>query len=91
MQRFVWRNIINLLPKSENLSIINVFFANSAPDGCYMEIDGMDQSKTNLPHWPNMPKNIKKDLLMQIHVTGVRYSDGRKKRYLFVYKHFCIL
>ena len=54
------------------------FLANSAPDGFYMEIDGMDQSKTNLPHWPNMPKNINKDLLMQIHITGVRYSDGRK-------------
>ena len=26
------------------------FLANSAPDGFYMEIDGMDQSKTNLPH-----------------------------------------
>ena len=55
------------------------FLANSADDGFYMEIDGMDQSKTNLPHWPNMPKNINKDLLMQIHVTGVRYSDGRCK------------
>ena len=54
------------------------FLANSADDGFYMEIDGMDQSKTNLPHWPNMPKNINKDLLMQIHVTGVRYSDGRQ-------------
>ncbi len=53
------------------------FLANSTPDSFYMEIDGMDQSKTNLPHWPNMPKDINKDLLMQIHVTGVRYSDGR--------------
>jgi hypothetical protein len=35
-----------------------------------MEIDGMDQSKTNLPHWPNCPKDNNKDLLMQIHVTG---------------------
>ena len=54
------------------------FLANSAHGGFDMEIDGMDQSKTNLPHWPNMPKNINKDLLMQIHVTGVRYSDGCK-------------
>ena len=52
------------------------FLANARGD-FYLEIDGMDQSKTNLPHWPNMPKNINKDLLMQIHVTGVRYSDGR--------------
>lgn len=50
---------------------------NEDPDSFYMEIDGMDQSKTNLPHWPNCPKDINKDLLMQIHVTGVRYSDGR--------------
>ena len=62
------------------------FLANSADDGFYMEIDGMDQSKTNLPHWPNMPKNINKDRLMQIHVTGVRYSGGRKNDvYVYLY------
>jgi len=37
----------------------------------------MDQSKTNLPHWPNRPKEINKYLPMQIHETGVRYCDGR--------------
>ena len=46
-------------------------------DMFYMEIDGMDQSKTNLPHYPNQPKDVNKDLLMQIHVTGVRYSGNR--------------
>lgn len=46
-------------------------------DWFYMEIDGMDQSKTNLPHYPNMPKNVNKDLLMQIHVTAVRYVGSQ--------------
>ena len=66
------------------------FLANCADDGFYMEIDGMDQSKTNLPHFPNMPKNVSKDLLMQMHVTRVRYSDGRPNDiYVLVYKHIC--
>ena len=50
---------------------------NTESGNFYMEIDGMDQSKTNLPHWSSYPKDINKDLLMQIHVTWVRYGDGR--------------
>lgn len=51
----------------------------------YFEIDGMDQSKTNLPHWPNPPKDVNKDLLMQIHVTAARYADGRPAD-IYMYK-----
>ena len=54
------------------------FRIKGSDDDLYFEIDGMDQSKTNLPHWPNTPKDVNKDLLMQIHVTAVRYADGRQ-------------
>ena len=54
------------------------FRIKASEDDLYFEIDGMDQSKTNLPHWPNTPKDVNKDLLMQIHVSAVRYADGRQ-------------
>ena len=60
------------------------YFCNNDLDNFYFEIDGMDQSKTNLPHYPNLPKDVKKDLLMQIHVTGVRYcNDTAADIYLY--------
>ena len=40
----------------------------------FMEIDGMDQSKTLLPHYINPPKNIDKDLLFNFHITIVKYG-----------------
>ncbi len=40
----------------------------------FMEIDGMDQSKTLLPHYINPPKNIDKDLLFNFHITVVKYG-----------------
>ena len=58
------------------------------PDNFYIEIDGMEKSKTNLPHWPNCPKDINKDLLMQIHFTGFRYIDGRPADILFYTSRF---
>jgi hypothetical protein len=64
------------------------FFCCNDPDNFYMEIDWMDQSKTNLPHYPNCPKDINKDLLMQIHVTGVRYCDGRPADIYLYTSHF---
>ena len=38
----------------------------------YFEIDGMDQSKTLLPHYVNAPKNINKDILFDFHITTVK-------------------
>jgi len=38
----------------------------------YFEIDGMDQSKTLLPHYVNAPKNIDQDLLFDFHITAVK-------------------
>ena len=38
----------------------------------FMEIDGMDQSKTLLPHYINPPKNINPDLLFNFHITVVK-------------------
>ena len=38
----------------------------------YFEIDGMDQSKTLLPHYVNAPKNINKDILFDFHITVVK-------------------
>ena len=58
--------------------------AETNEDSFYMEIDGMDQSKTNLPHYPNLPKNVNKDLLMQIHVTAVRYV-GNQPPDIYIY------
>lgn len=32
-------------------------------------IDGMDQKKTAIPHWPSPPKNVDKDCLLKVHVV----------------------
>ncbi|KAL3701108.1 hypothetical protein R1sor_019130 [Riccia sorocarpa] len=33
-------------------------------------IDGMDQKKTAIPHWPSPPKNVDKDSQIKVHVVG---------------------
>ncbi len=38
----------------------------------FFEVDGMDQSKTLLPHNVNAPKNVDKDLLLNFHITTVK-------------------
>jgi len=38
----------------------------------FFEIDGMDQSKTLLPHNVNTPKNIDQDLLFNFHIIVVK-------------------
>ncbi len=38
----------------------------------FFEVDGMDQSKTLLPHYINAPKNVDKDLLLNFHVTTIK-------------------
>ena len=38
----------------------------------FFEVDGMDQSKTLLPHYVNAPKNVDKDLLFNFHITAVK-------------------
>ena len=38
----------------------------------FFEMDGMDQSKTLLPHYVNPPKNIDPNLLFDFHITAVK-------------------
>jgi hypothetical protein len=38
----------------------------------FMEIDGIDQSKTLLPQYINPPKNINPDLLFNFHIPDVK-------------------
>ena len=57
------REFVNLQKiKSRNLEE-NLFF---------FEFDGMDQSKTLLPHYVNAPKNLDKELLFDFHITAVK-------------------
>ncbi|KAL3696719.1 hypothetical protein R1sor_010795 [Riccia sorocarpa] len=39
-------------------------------------IDGMDQKKTAIPHWPNPPKNVDKDNQIKVHVVGALLFNG---------------
>ena len=38
----------------------------------YLEIgiDGMDQKKTRLSHWPRVPKSVDESCLIQLYVVG---------------------
>ena len=38
----------------------------------FFVVDGMDQSKTLLPHYVNTPKNVDKDFLFNFHITAVK-------------------
>ena len=39
-------------------------------------IDGMDQKKTRLPHWPRPPKSVDESCLLQMHVVGCLIFHG---------------
>ena len=39
-------------------------------------IDGMDQKKTRLPHWPRTPKSVDESCLLQMHVVGSLVFHG---------------
>lgn len=39
-------------------------------------IDGMDQKKTRLPHWPRPPKSVEESCLVQMHVVGCLVFNG---------------
>lgn len=45
------------------------------PDTFFVQIDAMDQSKTILPHWSQYCKDAKKQLLLHIHLTCVKYCN----------------
>ena len=38
----------------------------------FVEVDGIDQSKTLRPQYVNAPKNVDKDLLFNFHITTVK-------------------
>ena len=44
------------------------------PDFLFCEIDGMDSSKTLLPHFRQWDKDVNKDKLLQMHLTCVKYN-----------------
>jgi hypothetical protein len=51
----------------------------------FFEVDGMDQSKTKLPHFQyKMPKDVDPDHLLHVHLTCVRY-DGTRADDIYYY------
>eukprot|EP00873_Tetraselmis_striata_P040038 jgi/Tetstr1/460302/TSEL_005602.t1 len=47
------------------------------PDMLFCEIDGIDSSKTLLPHCATWSKDVVKDKLLKVHLTCVKYNDMR--------------
>ena len=47
-------------------------------------IDGMDQKKTRLPHWPRPPKSIDESCLLQMHVVGCLVFHGELHSRVFL-------
>lgn len=47
-------------------------------------IDGMDQKKTRLPHWPRPPKSIDESCLIQLHVVGCLVFNGELHSRVFL-------
>jgi hypothetical protein len=43
----------------------------------FCEIDGMDSAKTILPHFAQSDKGVKKEKLLQMHLTCVKYNGLR--------------
>ena len=51
----------------------------------FFEVDGMDQSKTKLPHFQyRIPKDVDPDHLLHVHLTCVRY-DGTRADDIYYY------
>ena len=44
------------------------------PDFFFCEIDGMDSSKTLLPHFQTWDKDVKKDYLLKMHLACVKHN-----------------
>ena len=49
-----------------------------------MVIDGMDQQKTNLPHWPRAPSGLKPECQIQVHVVGCLIFSKPTKLHVFL-------
>jgi hypothetical protein len=47
-------------------------------------IDGMDQKKTRLPHWPRTPKSVDESCLLQMHVVGSLVFHGELHSRVFL-------
>ncbi len=47
-------------------------------------IDGMDQKKTRLPHWPRTPKSVDESCLLQMHVVGCLVFHGELHSRVFL-------
>ena len=50
---------------------------------CLM-IDGMDQKKTCLPHFPRLPKDISDECLVQMHLVGCLAYNRTVKPHVFI-------
>ena len=40
----------------------------------FFEVDKIDKAKMKLPHYVNAPRNIYQDLILNIHITVVKYK-----------------
>ena len=59
--------------------------SNGGEEVFFFEVDGMDQSKTKLPHFQyKMPKDVDPDHLLHVHLTCVRY-DGTRADDIYYY------
>ena len=50
----------------------------------HVTIDGMDQKKTQLSHWPRPPKNVDESLLIQLYLIGCLITCGEKYTRIFL-------
>ena len=50
----------------------------------HITIDGMDQKKTRLPHWPRPPKNVDESSLIQLHLVGCLVTCVQKQAMVFL-------
>ena len=56
---------------------------NPEPSMCLM-IDGMDEKKTCLPHFPRLPKDISDDCLVQMHLVGCLAYNRTVRPHVFI-------
>ncbi|CAG2206786.1 unnamed protein product [Mytilus edulis] len=54
-------------------------------------VDGMDQAKTHIPHFRDMPKNLDPKNLLQSHITGIITHGKGTKIYLDVFVNFLMV
>ncbi|KAL3689390.1 hypothetical protein R1sor_015699 [Riccia sorocarpa] len=56
----------------------------SPKDCAYIQIDGMDQKKTTLPHFSKQPKSVDGAALVGVHLVGAMIFHGRLRTRAFL-------